>query len=164
MKTYPDELKSSIIKKLLPPINAYIPELSKETGIPKDTLYAWRIKYRGQGQAPRGQQSNSESNYSSAEKFDIVIETAHMNEAELSAYCRQKGLYPDQISAWRSQCRDANQIKGSREDRKKVSQQGKKIRQLESELKRKEKALAEAAALLVLRKKVQQIWGDPEDD
>jgi transposase-like protein len=63
MKTYPEELKSSIIKKLLPPINAYISELSKETGIPKDTLYAWRIKYRGQGQAPKGQQANSESGY-----------------------------------------------------------------------------------------------------
>ena len=46
MKTYPEELKASIIQKLLPPQNAYIPQLSKETGIPKDTLYAWRIKHR----------------------------------------------------------------------------------------------------------------------
>ncbi len=130
MKTYPDELKSSIIKNLLPPINAYVPKLSKETGIPKDTLYAWRIKYRRQGQVPSGTQANLDNSYSSSEKFDIVVETAYMNEAELSAYCREKGLYPDQINAWQNQCRDANQIKSTRDDRKKVSDQGKKIRQL----------------------------------
>jgi transposase-like protein len=164
MKTYPEELKASIIQKLLPPHNAYVPQLSKETGIPKDTLYAWRIKHRRRGQRIESMIADAGGGISSAEKFDIVLETAPMNEAQLGAYCREKGFYPGQIQAWRTQCRDANQSATARETRKKVSEQARQIRKLESELRRKEKALAEAAALLVLKKKARQIWGDPEDD
>ena len=153
MKTYPEELKASITQKLLPPRNAYIPQLSEKTGIPKDILYTWRIKHQRRGQRIESMLADAGGGISSAEKFDIVLETAHMNEAQLGAYCRGKGFYPAQLQAWRTQCRDANQSASPRETRKKVSEQAKQIRKLESELRRKEKALAEAAALLVLNKK-----------
>jgi transposase len=44
------------------------------------------------------------------------------------------------------------------------SLEARRVRELEKELRRKDKALAEAAALLVLQKKVQAIWGDADDD
>jgi len=87
-----------------------------------------------------------------------------MNQAELSAYCRSKGLYPEQIEAWRTQCRQANTALSLQADRKKFNEQSKEIHQLKTELNRKDKALAEAATLLILKKKVHQIWGDVEDD
>jgi transposase len=164
MKQYPDEFKASIITKLLAPNNADIPALAKESGIPKDTLYSWRIRYRRRDQQFKAQKIDDNSKINSAEKFDIVIETAHMNQAELSAYCRSKGLYPEQINAWQTQCRQANTTLSTQADRKKFNEQTKEIRQLKSELNRKEKALAEAAALLILKKKAHQIWGDIEDD
>ena len=104
--------------------------------------------------------------WSSEDKFAIVLETASLNEAELSQYCRQKGLYAEQIASWRKACLQANadsaaQAKAHREQAKKDRKQ---IKQLERELNRKEKALAEAAALLVLQKKAQAIWGDAEDE
>ncbi len=88
-----------------------------------------------------------------------------MNEAELSAYCRQRGLYAEQIREWREACEQANdwdktQNKRLRETRKLDE---KRIKELERELRQKEKALAETAALLVLRKKAQAIWGDGEE-
>jgi transposase len=164
MKKYPDEFKASIIKKLLAPTNADIPAIAKETGIPRDTLYCWRIKHRRRDQQVKAQKIDDSEKINSAEKFDIVIETAPMNQAELSAYCRSKGLYPEQIDAWRTQCRQANTALNTQADRKRFNEQTKEIRQLKSELNRKEKALAEAAALLILKKKVHQIWGDSEDD
>lgn len=97
--------------------------------------------------------------WSSAEKFAVVLETASMNEAERAQYARRKGLYVEQIAAWTAACRDAN---GALVERPENRADKKRIQELERELNRKEKALAEAAALLVLRKKAQAIWGDED--
>ena len=90
-----------------------------------------------------------------------------MNEAELSEYCRAKGLYVEQVKAWK-----ADSLRGfvsSREQELEAKQQRKadrkEIKQLKRELRQKEKALAETAALLVLRKKLDALWeNDNEDD
>jgi hypothetical protein len=100
---------------------------------------------------------------SSEEKFAVVMETASLNELELSEYGRRKGLYSQQISTWREACLQANASAAVKVDREKRRQQAKEIKQLEAELRRKEKALAEAAALLMLQKKVQALWAEPED-
>ena len=94
--------------------------------------------------------------WSSAEKFAVVCETATMNEAERAEYARRKGLFVEEIAAWTTACRDAN---GALSERPENRTDKKRIHELERELHRKEKALAEAAALLVLRKKAQAIWG-----
>jgi len=160
MRHYSEEFKSSIIAKMLPPNNIPVPDLARDTGIPKDTLYSWRIKHQG---SPGAKQTPS-GELSSAEKFSVVVETASLNEVELSEYCRRKGLYPEQISAWRDTCLQANATVSPKVDRAQLSAQTKQIKQLETELRRKDKALAETAALLVLQKKVQAIWGEPEDE
>ena len=96
--------------------------------------------------------------WSAADKFTVVLETAGLNATELSAYCRQKGLYPEQVDRWRQASQDANEkpvltMKEQKELEKLRAQDQREIKQLKQELRRKEKALAEAAALLVLRKK-----------
>ena len=162
MKQYSEEFKSSIIAKMLLPNSVPVPELARETGIPKDTLYSWRIKHqRSNGDTLAKQAPASE--LSSEEKFAVVIETASLNEVELSEYCRRKGLYPEQITAWRNSCLQANELAPVKVDREKLRQQAKEIKHLEAELRRKEKALAEAAALLVLQKKVRTLWEEPEE-
>ncbi len=162
MKQYSPEFKESIIARMLPPNNVSVPELVRETGIPRDTLYTWRLKHRKANGESTAKQSPS-GGLSSEEKFAVVMETASFNEVELSEYCRRKGLYPQQIGTWREACLQANASAAAKPDREKRRQQAKQIKQLEAELRRKEKALAEAAALLVLQKKVQALWGEPED-
>ena len=162
MKQYSEAFKSSIIAKMLPPNSIPVPDLARDTGVPKDTLYTWRIKHqRSNGKATAKQVPSG--GLSSAEKFSIVLETASLNEVELSEYCRRKGLYPEQISAWRDTCVQANALAPAKVDRAKLTTQAKQIKQLQSELHRKEKALAETAALLVLQKKVHLLLEVPED-
>ena len=104
--------------------------------------------------------------WSSEEKFRIVLETAPMTVAELGEYCRKQGLYPEQIEAWKTACIGANsqadvQSKGSRQA---AQAEKKRVKKLEFELRRKEKALAEVAALLTLSKKAEAIWGPKNED
>ena len=161
MTQYSEEFKASIIAKMLPPNNVPVPQLVRDTGIPKDTLYTWRSKHRkAQGGATNEPASGQ---LSSEEKFAVVLESASLNEVELGEYCRRKGLYPPQISAWKDSCLQANAAPTPRVDRTQLKAQSQHIKQLEAELRRKEKALAEAAALLVVQKKVQALWEDPED-
>ena len=110
--------------------------------------------------------STYEMQWSSQDKFMVVLETANLTEIEFSEYCREKGIYPEQVKEWKEACINAND--NAREKSTKV---GKELRverkekeKLEKELARKEKALAEAAALLVLRKKADAIWGTDEED
>lgn len=163
MTHYSEEFRASIAARLLPPNNARVADVVKETGVPKDTLYEWRTRYRNkEGASPySGKPTNQ---YSADEKLAVIIETATLNEAELGEYCRRKGLYPVQIKSWK-----ASMVQGlisgpSKADREQNQKQIKTIQHLEKDLARKEKALAEVAALLVLQKKFQTLMEGPGGD
>ena len=162
MTQYPEDFKAALIARLLPPTNASIPELAQETGVPQNTLYAWRSKNRGQGTA--SSHAADSTRLSSSEKFTTVLETASMTEIERGEYCRAKGLFPEQIQQWHRTCSEANAMISRRAEHAQVREHKRTIKQLQSELNRKEKALAETAALLVLRKKAQALWGEVEDE
>jgi len=94
-----------------------------------------------------------------------VLETATMNEAEIAEYCRKKGLYVDQIAVWKQACVQANAVTQEQEKASRASsfKDKREIQSLKKQLRRKDRALAETAALLVLRKKADAIWGEDED-
>lgn len=158
---YSRERKEAILKKLLPPMSMTVNELAAAEGISAVTLYAWRKEARMQGRLiPDGDAVS----WSGQDRFAAVVETAGMNATELAEYCRTRGLYPEQVHGWRRACEQAP-VWAEERDRgvqqaTRESQQ--RIRGLERELQRKEKALAEAAALLILAKKAEAIWGGKE--
>lgn len=165
MKRYTQERKEAVLRKLAPPLNLTVPEVAEAEGISAASLYNWRKQARERGDVLPSRGS-APDRWSSAEKFRVVLETAPMNEAQFSAYCRERGLYPEQVEAWRESCMNANanaheQDKRSREQRK---AERKRIKKLERELRRKDKALAETAALLTLSKKAEAIWGHNDED
>ena len=93
---YPAKRKAAILQKMLPPNNKPIAQLAKEEGIAQGTLYSWRAAARAKGQL-MPDSDLSPKGWSSADKFAAVLETAALNESELSSYCRQRGLYTNQI-------------------------------------------------------------------
>lgn len=161
---YSQERKLSVLKRMLPPNNMAIRQLSKEEGISEGTLHTWRSQARNKGQLLPDANAGPQG-WSSQDKFATVLETAALNEADLSEYCRKRGVYPAQVAAWRAACELANDW-----DRVSTARLGhatkeekQRIKGLERELARKDRALAETAALIVLRKKASAIWGDGED-
>jgi len=86
-----------------------------------------------------------------------------LNDEQLSSYCRKNGIYPHHVKEWKSDFLSENPVSGStsRQEQKKLKQDNKR---LQKELNRKDRALAETAALLVLSKKCQAIWGEVEVD
>ncbi len=163
MTHYSEEFRASVAARLLPPNNARIADIVKETGVPRDTLYDWRAKYRNkQGVSPySGKLTNQ---FSADDKLAVIIETASLNEAELGEYCRRKGIYPVQIAGWKDSMVQGLLSAPSKADRDQNQKQVKTIQRLEKDLARKEKALAEVAALLVLQKKFQALMEAPEVD
>lgn len=165
MATYSTEFKNKIISRMLPPNNESISQISKETQIHQQTLRNWRNKARNSGMAVPGNNQVAQR-WSSEDKFLIVLETSSMNEIMLAEYCRKKGLYPEEVKSWKHACMKANGsvVEETSRLNKELKVKSKEVKNLEKELRRKEKALAETAALLVLRKKINAIWGTENEE
>lgn len=164
MAIYDKELKNSIIQRMMPPKSESVASLSRETGIPEITLYKWKKQFKGKD-LPTPANGAKSDRWSTQEKFQIVLETASLSEVELAEYCRSNGLYVEQVQEWKDACMQANGgvAKQATNLQRELRDKNKELKDLNKELKRKEAALAETAALLVLRKKASAIWGDEEN-
>ncbi|BFM06807.1 hypothetical protein GCM10025791_13770 [Halioxenophilus aromaticivorans] len=165
MPRYSEERKQMILSKLLPPLSMSVAQVARDEGIGLQTLYNWRDKAKQQGRPVPGNKSTPD-HWSAEAKLATVIETASLNEAELSEYCREKGLYIDQIKLWKT-----DSLRGfisSREQELEAKRQRQadqqEIKDLKRELREKEKALAETAAILVLRKKLNALWENDNEE
>lgn len=163
MKRIAPERKEAILRKMAPPQNVSVAELARQEGISDATLYNWRKQARQRGNVLPSN-SRPPEKWSSEDKFRVVIETSALNATEFSTYCRKHGLYPEQVEAWKQACLGANAQSEEQQKQNRELQKAdrKRITNLERELTRKDKALAETAALLVLSKKAKAIWG-PKD-
>jgi transposase-like protein len=150
---YSPERKEAILKKMMPPNNLSISRLAEQEGISEVTLYKWRKQARQKGILMPDADTAS-PNWTSRDKFAAVVETAPLNENDRAQYCRQKAIFPEQLHQWRQACENANDWDHQVNRQLKAQQKAdhKRIKALEKELLRKEKALAETAALLVLKK------------
>jgi len=156
MKPCSKEQREAIVDRYLNS-SLSLREFAEIEGIPKSTLYTWSRQLNVNVNS-----FMSKISFSAERRFAIVLETATFTEVQLSEYCRIKGLYPEQIQQWKQACIDANN------DQQKNSNKAdrgdkRRIKELEKELRRKEKALAETAALLVLRKKFNALYGLEEE-
>ncbi|MCK8818229.1 transposase [Natroniella sulfidigena] len=159
-KVYSKKLKESVFKRLAN--GEKVSDLAKELNIPKNTLYTWRKKVLKEN----SNDSKKASKWSSKDKFQAVLETASLSELETSKYCRKKGIHLEELNSWIKQCQNANntRFEDPQEVKDNLKNEQQKTKELQKELRYKEKALAEAAALLVLRKKANAIWGEPKED
>lgn len=136
-------------------------EFAEQEGIKLSTLYSWQKQFNTSGFSES--KVSSSDKWSNEEKFAVVLETAVLSEAELNEYCRVKGLYPEQVKQWKQACIAGNTVKEKKKATAEQQSDKKRIKELERELRRKEKALAESAALLVLGKKFDAYWEEKED-
>ena len=137
--------------RLLPPESAEVGAVAQEIGVSVDTLERWRGEALSRPARERA--------WTAAARFDAVLTTAAMDEAGKSAWCRAHGVYPQELAAWRQAATQAlAEPEEARASPQQTKQDRRRNKELERELRRKEKALAETAALLVLSKKVEAIF------
>ena len=156
MARYGQSFKDRAVARLLPPESAALELVSKEVGITASTLQRWRDSL--QSMPARGRA------WTAPAKLQAVITTAALSEADKSAWCREHGIYPAELEQW---CASATTALADPQEVR-VSPQvtcsdRKRIKALERELLRKDRALSETAALLVLSKKVAAIYNWGED-
>lgn len=159
MKSIPQKRKQAILAKMIGPEAKTIAQIAKEEGVSSATLYNWRNQARQQGSLMPNQPSEP-NGWSSQDKFNAVLETAALSETQIAEYCRRKGLFPEQIKQWRDACANANDLAAlEKANYGRIQRESRRqMQSLQKDLRRKEKALAEAAALLVLSKKAEAIW------
>lgn len=162
---YSPEFKEKLLAKALSPNAPPIIELARKANIPYPTLYAWVYKSRQMKKIkPNENQTTRPKDKTAEAKLQAVIDTFQMTEEERGAYCRKRGLYTHHLNEWKAQILMGLNPMDSKENKSEYRQITAENKALKKELKRKEKALAEASALLILKKKANLIWGDDEDD
>ena len=158
--------------RLLPPESAAVGLVSREVGVSVGTLERWRA----QALAAPGELTNNQR-WTPAARLEAVIATAAMDEAARSAWCREHSLFPADLDRWKQDAlgglgepRDDGAAEAKQDQAAKrtdATQSGqparRRIKELERDLSRKDKALAETAALLVLSKKLLAIFRNGED-
>lgn len=168
---YSETFKAQMVQKLTRPGSPSATELSKEVGVHPSTLSRWvrQARYVPESwtESPstpdehrRSMAARRPQDWTAEEKYAVMMEAASLGDEELGSWLREKGLHEANLKQWRQEM-----IAGLAKVRSssKPSAEIRRIRELERELTRKEKALAEAAALLVLQKKAQALWGDEDD-
>ena len=132
-------------------------DVAREVGVSVQTLERWRTN------AVTGPARDRV--WTAAARLEAVIATAALNDAQRNAWCRAQGLYPEELAKW---CSSATAALATPEEARASPQQTrgdrKRIKELERELRRKDSALAETAALLVLSKKVSAIFHRDADE
>jgi len=159
---YPIQLKEAVLQKVLQR-NQPHHEIATEYGIGRSTIGKWLREYKGNGNINLKSKEKRPRDWTSEERLSAIIKTGSLTPEECASWCRRNGLFPHHLEQWKkdaisgmSNANDKQRIKNEKQYKKKISS-------LKRDLTRKEKALAETAALLVLKKKAQAIWGEPED-
>lgn len=156
--SYNDAFKLQMVKKMLPPANQSACALSEASGVPQSTLSRWLRQA-----ASLGGMTSKAKQWTAAEKLRVVVAACGLDDAQLGELLRREGLHEATLKQWRA---DAEAALGDvpRQRNKQASEEKRRIKELERELLRKDKALAEVSALLVLKKKMDALLGGEDDD
>jgi transposase-like protein len=157
MARYGKAFRERAVARLLPPESSPVETVARELGVSASTLERWRAEALSQ--------SDGKRIWTAAARLEAVITTAAMDDETGNAWCREQGLYPHELEQWRQGATEAlAEPEEARASPQQTRRANKRIKVLERELKRKDKALAEAAALLVLSKKLEAIYGEGADE
>ena len=157
MARYGEAFKNRVVARLLPPESANVGAVAKEIGLSVQTLERWREEARSRPARGRA--------WTAGARLEAVITAAAMDEVGKGAWCREHGVYPADLDQWRLSATTAlAEPEEARASPQATRQDKKRIKELERELLRKDRALAETAALLVLSKKVAAIFNKAEDE
>jgi len=147
--------KQKMVQRLTGKSAVSASQLARETGVRQQNLSRWLQEARSLPTMADKPKPAALREWTVEQKACVLAEAAKHDGEELTAYLEREGVKLAEYEQWRLALDEGGGASAAT---------NKRIRQLERELARKEKALAEAAALLVLKKKVETLYGGDEDD
>jgi len=160
---YPIQVQEAVIKKVLLG-NKRQHEIAKEFGVGRSTIGKWLKEYKQKGSIKLSTKEKRPKDWTAEERLSSLIETGTMSAEKRTAWCRKNGIFIHNLEQWKKDAISAIMPDSNKAQIEKERNFKKEIAALKKDLSRKDKALAETAALLVLKKKAQEIWGEPEVD
>jgi len=156
--------KAKMIEKMLRPDGPSAYALATESNMPQSTLARWkRDALTIDDMGNKKSKNKKRKRWTVEERLRVLHEASQLSDDELGAFLRREGIHASQLEQWRESVHEAFG-KQTPETQRRTQADSKRIRSLERELDRKDKALAESAALLWLKKKASEVWGDEDDD
>jgi len=140
-------------------------EIAESLGVGYSTLQKWIVKSKNHELEPVHPMTKEKrpQDWNQEERLNIVIECGSLSEEAINELCRAQGLYPHHINQWKEAFSNGSRMNTDIKKQTETKKLRNEIKELKKDLNRKNKALAETAALLVLQKKVNEIWGSNED-
>jgi transposase len=156
--SYSENFKQSIVQKVTSPGGPSIMEMSKKIGVHNTSIRTWIKTYAISNSMKKSKEWTPEA------KLEAIIKTASMNENELGEYLRANGLHSTELEQWKQEFYSSQKSVGRPKLDPELADLRAKEKELTKDLKRKDRALAEMSARIVLLKKSRLIWGDSEED
>ena len=157
-RIYVDGFKEQALAKVLGRSDDQsIRSIAADLGMNMGTLRGWMKRALRDQKNPSGKAIPS-ADWTPVQRLLALQESHGLGEEALNAWCRERGIFAHDLTQWRTDFCESTGAAGRREDSEELRQLRLTIMQLQRDLNRKEKALAEAAALLVLQKKYRALW------
>ena len=159
--SYNESFKESVVKASLLPGSGGLNATARKFDVHPSTLFFWKKKYANQSSMKK---SKKISDWTPEQKLDAVMKTYSMSEEELGEFLRSNGMYSADLETMRNECLPSSTSKGRPKLDPEVVELRKQNKTLSKDLKRKDAALSEYAARVILLKKSHEIWGTNEDE
>jgi transposase len=159
-----EEFRRGAVEKFQSRGSRSVQEVARVLGVSSWSLYQWSKRY---GKTDEMKHNRRPGDRSVQEKLRAVIEFEALGEEKQGEYLRREGLQSDHIAGWKKSMEAGLESGGgslTAANRSEWAADKKKIKELERDLSRKDRALAETTALLVLKKKADLIWGSGENE
>lgn len=158
---YSTGFRAAMVRQMTGPNAKSATALAEEVKIPQPTLSRWLREAATVLEVSKKNRPKAPSRWTAAEKLRVVAAAQGLAGEDLGALLRREGLHSGQLDEWRQA---AELALDPRAAAKAEAERAKLVKELRHELARKDRALAEATARLVLRKKLAALWGDEDDD
>jgi transposase len=161
---YSQGFRNGVLQQVLPPNNRSVASVARERGISPITIHSWIKRLKdGTLEIDHDGPDVSPNQRNIVEKFHLLMESKTLSEENLGEWIRKHGLHTEHLTLWERELEGF--VKDKDQDLKKENAQLKKeLKELKKEAKRDKAAMAEALALLTLKKKAEALLAQDEED
>jgi transposase-like protein len=155
---YTEAFRQQSVEKVYSRGSRSVKAVAEELNVNPWTLKNWMKTHKEHSLSKEGTTTKRPKDWSLAERLQMLLESHGMEDEALNAFCREQGIFRHHLQQWR-EAFETGTLQSNRSELRELKEANKGLK---SELNRKEKALAEAAALLVLQKKYQALWEEKD--